>query len=102
VDAVNILFPVIATLAGLAFVFGPLYYAMESDWPDWFFGTWLVFSIVFIAAILEYVVDHQPPREFINLTASEWDCTSTYEVRHFTGKVWITSTECSQFSLRNR
>jgi hypothetical protein len=33
-----------------------------------------------------------------SLKKQEWKCTSTFERKQFTGKIWVTVTDCAQWS----
>ena len=54
---------------------------------------------VIIETIIFAIQDYKSPK--IELNKSNWQCTSTYQVRQFNGKFWYTTTECSQYSLRD-
>lgn len=82
---------------------------MNIDWEDMAFKTVLVILLpVFICGVLFVAVvpfiiacDYWfNPHQTITLESKDWHCTSTYEERHFNGKMWTTRTECAEYQKK--
>lgn len=91
----EVFLPIFWITAAFAFILIPALGFMENGW---YTISWIVFSVLVVAAAGGYVYDHQPPVQSYVLPTSQWSCTSTYQARHFNGKTWSTTTECAQFS----
>jgi predicted membrane protein len=57
----------------------------------------LFFVVILIATPFQFLMSKQTTYE---LTVADWECSSTYEVRKFTGKTWHTVTECAEYSRK--
>ena len=84
-----------------AWLLWPLFVGLQREWPASIIGGLLLTTFLSVAAIGDYVIDHTPKPEVFALRTDSWECTSTYQVREFTGKVWVTVTKCSQYSRRD-
>lgn len=52
------------------------------------------------AGVVEAVMRSMPKQTTYELSVADWQCSSTYEARRFTGKTWVTSTECAEYSRK--
>lgn len=86
-----------AILSAVALLMAPIAMFPDNGWHV-FLGLAVVATIE--AAIAGYLFDHQKPVESYRLAASDWECSATYEARHFTGKIWVTRTECAEYSRK--
>jgi hypothetical protein len=52
------------------------------------------------AGAVEAVIRSLPKQTTYELSVADWQCSSTYEVRRFSGKTWHTATECAEYSRK--
>lgn len=78
------------------------------DWDDIFLNIILILLAPGLFICIAFVIvapfwlgwEYFHPSETLVLPVSEWECTSTYQERVFSGKIWITTTKCSNYSRR--
>lgn len=63
----------------------------------------VILCLIFVTvAPIKIVINYFNPSPIIELKKSQWECSSFYKERVFTGKVWITETKCSNYSKVNQ
>lgn len=59
----------------------------------------LIVALILLLCI-PFLIYRDWSKETYDLKKENWECSSTYTHKVFTGKVWVNREDCSQYSLR--